>query len=113
VDRIDVQHVAAQATAQARVLKHQADLAADLAIQQAVALALDSGMSQRDVARLTGVSTSSVSRAARNRPLQGVGVAPGADTSVYAFAEEWIWGSPETAAAVREALAQSTQTPQG
>jgi predicted XRE-type DNA-binding protein len=113
VDLMDAQHVAARAAAQARVLRHQADVAAELAIQQAVALLLDSGMSQRKVAQFTGVSKSSVSRAARTRPPRGVGVAPGADTSVYAFAEEWIWGSPETAAAVREALDQSTQAPQG
>lgn len=111
IDMQDAQQIAAKACAQARVLKHQADLAADLAMQQAITLLLDLGATQRDAARLTGVSKSAVSRAAATRPPRGVGVAPGADTSVYAFAEEWIWGSRTTAAAVHAAVDQPSTTP--
>lgn len=104
-DDWNVEEAATTAIAQARLLAHQASLAADVAIAQAVTLLLDSGMSQRTVAQVTGVSKSSVARMAKSRPALGVAVGLKTDARVYIFAQEWIWGSQERARAVSGQLA--------
>ncbi|NQD90592.1 hypothetical protein HP499_22685 [Paenarthrobacter sp. CM16] len=104
-DEWNVEETAAAAIARARLLAHQASLAADVAIAQAVTLLLDSGMSQRAVAQVTGVSKSSVARLAKSRPALGVAVGLETDARVYAFANDWIWGSQEKARVVVEQLA--------
>ncbi|SLK12640.1 hypothetical protein [Arthrobacter sp. P2b] len=99
-DDLNIEQTATTAIAQARLLAHQANLAAEVAIAQAVTLLLDSGMSQRAVAQVTGVSKSSVARMAKSRPALGVGVAAQQDARVYSFANEWVWGSAENARAM-------------
>ncbi len=101
---MNVEQAATAAISQARLLAHQANLAAETAIKQAVTLLLDSGMSQRVVAQVTGVSKSSVARIAKSRPPLGVAVGLQTDARVYAFANEWIWGSQKNAAAVSNEL---------
>ncbi|MFJ4264595.1 hypothetical protein ACIPY1_17705 [Paenarthrobacter nicotinovorans] len=99
-DDLNIERTATTAIAQARLLAHQASMAAEVAVAQAVTLLLDSGMSQRAVAQVTGVSKSSVARMAKSRPALGVGIAQQHDARVYSFANEWIWGSPENARAI-------------
>jgi hypothetical protein len=106
---MNIAQVATAAIGQARLLSHQANLAAETAIQQAVTLLLDSGMSQRTVAQVTGVSKSSVARIAQSRPPLGVAVGLQTDARVYAFANEWIWGSQENASAISKELLRPTE----
>jgi predicted XRE-type DNA-binding protein len=110
---MSIEQTAAAAISQARLLAHQANLAADTAIQQAVTLLLDSGMAQRAVAQMTGVSKSSVARMAKSRPPLGAVVGLQTDARVYAFANEWIWGSQENARAVADQLLQVGERPGG
>lgn len=107
-NNVNTEQAATAAIAQARLLTHQANLAADVAIAQAVTLLLDSGLSQRAVAQMTGVSKSSVARLARSRPPLGVGIGTTQDARVYAFANDWIWGSQENARAVVDQLSAGT-----
>lgn len=103
---IDIESIAVHAVSQARLLRHRADLAATAAESQAVALLLGAGMSQRVVAKMTGLSKSDVARRATSSPPLGVAVAPGSDTRVYDFADEWLWGDRQTADRVGELLCQ-------
>ena len=97
MEPIDVENLASQAVQRARVLTHQANLAAQAAVTQAVALLNNAGLSQREIARLTGLSKSDVARKVQQRQSLGVTQAKGADGRVYDFADEWIWGSAESA----------------
>ncbi|MET3174728.1 UNVERIFIED_ORG: hypothetical protein ABIB52_002579 [Arthrobacter sp. UYCu721] len=108
---LNVERAATAAIGQARLLAHQASLAADVAIAQSVTLLLDSGMSQRAVAQVTGVSKSSVARMAKSRPPLGVMVGMQQDARVYAFANEWIWGSQENARSVETQLLRTAGSP--
>ncbi|GAB2721756.1 hypothetical protein GCM10027038_20390 [Arthrobacter bambusae] len=104
--KLDFEAVAARAITQARLLRIRANLLADVAQSQAVALLLDSGMSQRAVAELAGLSKSDVARRARTRPALGVMAANWDDPRIHEFAAEWIWGSREMARAVIDELLQ-------
>ncbi len=104
MENIDTEALAVQAIQQARLLAHRAELASRVAVQQAVALLIDSGMSQREVAKLTGLSKSDVARRSSTRPSLGVAQRKGVDDRVYRFADEWIWGSLETANRVVDEL---------
>lgn len=102
---LDVEATATRAVTQARLLAHRASLEAEVAISQAAALLLRSGMSQRAVAQLTGLSKSDVARRSKTPPPLGVATSQGTDTRVRDFAREWIWGDTGTAdAVVRELL---------
>ncbi|MTG90836.1 hypothetical protein GJV82_18120 [Cellulosimicrobium sp. BIT-GX5] len=96
----DLEAAATRAVAQARLLAHRATLEAEVAVSQAAALLLRSGMSQRTVAQLTGLSKSDVARRAKTPPPLGVASSQGSDTRVRDFAHEWIWGDKTTADAV-------------
>lgn len=104
MEQIDTETLAVQAVQQARILTHRANLAAQTAVEQAVGLLHDGGMSHREIAKLTGLSKSDVARKAATRPSLGVLLNPNADNRVYAFADEWIWGSAETARRVVDKL---------
>jgi predicted XRE-type DNA-binding protein len=86
--KVDFEAVAAHAITQARLLRIRANLLADVAQSQAVALLLDSGMSQRAVAELAGLSKSDVARWAKTRPALGVMAANWDDPSIHEFAAE-------------------------
>lgn len=101
---LDIESTATRAVTQARLLAHRAALEAEVAVSQAAALLLRSGMSQRAVAQLTGLSKSDVARRAKTPPPLGVGTRMGSDTRVHDFALEWIWGDPRTAGAVVQEL---------
>lgn len=79
---------------------------ADVAQSQAVASLLDSGMSQRAVAELAGLSKSDVARRAKTRPALGLMAANWDDPRIHDFAAEWIWGSREMARTVIDELLQ-------
>lgn len=111
INDLNVEQAATAAISQARLLAHQSSLAADAAIAQAVTLLLDSGMSQRAVAQVTGVSKSSVARMAKSRPPLGVVVGMQQDARVYAFANEWIWGSQANARSVVDQLLRTAGSP--
>ena len=96
MEPIDVESLASQAVQRTRVLTHHVNLAAQAAVMQAVAMLNDAGLSQREIARLTGLSKSDVARKVQQLPLDAT-LAKGADSPVYAFADEWIWGSAEQA----------------
>lgn len=87
----DVEDLATQALLRARLLTHRVEEASNAAIYQAVLLLHDQGMSQRKIAKLTGLSKSDVARR--------IGPTRSPDTpnkhDVQTFSEEWIWGSRE------------------
>lgn len=105
---IDVEATATRAIQQARLLSHRAELAANVATQQAVALLHAEGMSHRQIAKLTGVSKSDVARKLAGSPPLGIAQSTGADSRVYDFALEWIWGSAD----VRDAAMLKLLDPQ-
>lgn len=107
---IDIESVATRAITQARLLKYRANLMADVALAQAVALLLDAGMSQRAVAELAGLSKSDVARRAKSRPPLGVAAGESTDTRIHEFAAEWIWGSRDMSRAVVEELLRQGET---
>jgi len=107
----DIEALAVRAVHQARLLTHRADLAAKTSTAQAVALLLRTGMSHRDIAKVTGLSKSDVSRRALTSPPLGVAQAHGSDDRVYAFADEWIWGSREAARSVVNELLRHGEEP--
>jgi len=102
-ESLDLEATATRAVTQARLLAHRAALEAEVAVSQATALLLRSGMSQRTVAQLTGLSKSDVARRAKTPPPLGV-ASRGSDTRVRDFAREWIWGDATTADAVATEL---------
>lgn len=104
MEHIDTQALAAHAVQQARLLAFEANVAADVAISQAVALLHTNGLSQRDIARLTGLSKSDVARKVKRATPHGIAPSPKTDNRVHAFAKEWIWGSAKTAHLVIDTL---------
>lgn len=96
MDTFDTESVATHAVQQARLLVHRAELAANVATHQAVALLHDEGMSHRQIAKLTGLSKSDVARKAASRPPLGVAQREGGNSRVNDFALDWIWGDRET-----------------
>ncbi|MDN6301433.1 MAG: hypothetical protein L0J57_00070 [Brachybacterium sp.] len=104
MENIDNEELATRAIQQARRFTLQAEMAAKVATDQAVALLHASGRSQREIARLTGLSKSDVARRTRRPALRGPLLNATGDHRVYAFADEWIWGSPEAAQFVADEL---------
>lgn len=105
---IDVEATATRAIQQARLLSHRAELAANVATHQAVALLHAEGMSHRQIAKVTGISKSDVARKLAGSPPLGIAQRTGADSRVYDFALEWIWGSAD----VRDAAMLKLLDPQ-
>lgn len=104
MENIDTEELATRAIQQARRFTLQAEMAAKVATDQAVALLHASGRSQREIARLTGLSKSDVARRTRRPAPRGPLLNAAGDHRVYAFADEWIWGSPEAAQFVADEL---------
>lgn len=104
MENIDTEELATRAVQQARRLTHQAELAAKVAMDQAVALLYARGLSQREIAKLAGLSKSDVARRTGSPATRGPLLNRAGDDRVYAFAEEWIWGSGETAQFVANEL---------
>lgn len=108
---IDVEAIATRAIQQARLLSHRAEIAADVATQQAVALLHAEGMSHRQIAKLTGISKTDVARKLTDSPPLGIAQKTGGDSRVYDFALEWIWGSADTRNAVMLKLVDPQDAP--
>ncbi|MGP5099038.1 hypothetical protein ACTXPC_15610 [Brachybacterium alimentarium] len=104
MENIDTEELATRAVQQARRLTHQAELAAKVAMDQAVALLHARGLSQREIAKLTGLSKSDVARRTGSPATRGPLLNRAGDDRVYAFADEWIWGSREIAQFVANEL---------
>lgn len=102
VEPIDTEELATRAVQQARRLTHQAELAARVATDQAVALLHGRGLSQRQIAKLTGLSKSDVARRIGGTAPPGPLLNRDGDDRVYALADEWIWGSRESALRVAD-----------